>query len=451
MDTQESDIEVEVTDLSTGANIRHPLDDNSTAADQRDVSSQLSRTAPPTRRIRAVLVTSVVLLAAALVTLVDPALRSSLSTALLPPPAPSPALAANANLVFLESGAPWGTFSLDGLETLPLVQPGIQLSSVWIKLTPGRHTLQVSQPPFPALTCTISLPAARSDTCPLVSPHALQESYFGNQSSPPANSRIIDLGARFYRLAPDTAAALIDAVRVRLSLPVVPASLAPGDHYLRDDGSVAVARTPLLITLQMELVSPDSSIASDSARCQSLCDTLTNFQTNSDTGGLWSLEAILTGSWRITTADGQVIAHQAPLWPSAPPYDTLLQDSRNLRLSVVTNWDGAWHITGQSGFGLDTPSLRPVAIQISSMLLNASPQVETSVMNMYDGRGLNAGQGLALSLTLRDPAAATPLYLYYHFGILLAANDAAHRAFPGIPVASAHELALARAIMGIPG
>ena len=161
MDTQESDIEVEVTDLSTGANIRHPLDDNSTAADQRDVSSQLSRTAPPTRRIRAVLVTSVVLLAVALVTLVDPALRSSLSTALLPPPAPSPARAADANLVFLESGAPWGTFSLDGLETLPLVPPGIQLSSVWIKLAPGRHTLQVNQPPFPALKCTISLPAAQ--------------------------------------------------------------------------------------------------------------------------------------------------------------------------------------------------------------------------------------------------------------------------------------------------
>src|SRR5690348_12444379 len=101
MDTQESDFELEATDLNTGANIRHPLDENAAATSQSD-GSRPSWMSARTRRMRAVLVASVVLLALALVTLVDPALRSSLSSALLPPPAPSATLAADANLVFLE-------------------------------------------------------------------------------------------------------------------------------------------------------------------------------------------------------------------------------------------------------------------------------------------------------------------------------------------------------------
>lgn len=88
---------------------------------------------------------------------------------------------------------------------------------------------------------------------------------------------------------------------------------------------------------------------------------------------------------------------------------------------------------------------------MTGALLSASPGVATNNMNIYEGRGLTANQGWVVSLTLSDPSATTPLYLYYHFGTLLAANEAAHRAFPAIPVASANEQTLARAIMGIPG
>lgn len=286
MNTQESDFEVEATDLNTGANIRHPLDEKAATASQRDDGSRLSWMSLRSRRMRTMLVTSGVLLAVALVTLVDPALRSSLSTALLPPPTPSTAWPANADLVLLESGAPWGAYSLDGLTTSPLVQPDSQLSSVWIRLTPGRHTLHVTQPPFPSLKCTISLPTTRSDTCPLVSPLALRGPYFGNQPGPPPNSRVIDLGARFDRLPESAQAALVAAVRALLSLPVTPVTIQPGDHYLRDDGSVAVASAPLQITLQPLLIPPNWSVPSDSATCQSFCDALTDYGRSSTPGGM---------------------------------------------------------------------------------------------------------------------------------------------------------------------
>jgi hypothetical protein len=452
MSDQESDFEVDVTDLNTGTTVRDSLDEHSVTAEQDAQGSPLRRMQPPTRCVRAMIVASVTLLAVLLIVLLDPALRASLATALRPSPAASPTLPPDANLVFLESGAPWGAFSLDGLVTYPLVQPGTRVSSVWIRLTPNRHTLQVSQPPFASLNCSISLPAARSDTCPIVSPEALRDSYFGNQSELPPNSRVIDLGARFARLPPDIATALVDAVRARVSLPAVAVAIMAGDHYLRDDGSVAVAQTPLQIALQPDLTPPDRSVPSDSARCQSFCDVLTNSQDGNRPGGMWSLAVAQQGSWRVTTADGRIIANHAPLWPSASPYDTLSSDVGNLHMNFNVRWDGTWHTLSQNDFtyGDLSPSLPAVANQMTNALLSASSTVDTSTTNVYEGRGVDAGRGWVITLTLRDPATTTPLILYYHFGALLAVNGAAHRAFPSLPVASTNEQALARAIMGTP-
>lgn len=453
---QGSGFEAQVTDLHTGADNRHPLDERAATKGGPDDKGGLLPTKPPyVRRVRAMMVTGVVLLAVALVVVIDPTLRASLSIALYPTPAPTATLAPDANLVLLESGAPWGAFSLDGLEPSPLAQTGSrgpQPSSLWIRLAPGHHTLQVTQPPFPSLKCSISLPAARSDTCPVVSPRDLLGVYFRNQPSAPPNSRTVDLGARFDRLPASAAAALVDAVRAGLSLPAVPVALLPGDHYLRDDGSVAVATMPLEITLRPELTPPDRSAPSDSANCQSFCDALTSYDRSGETGGLWSLAVAQRGSWRVTTADGQVIASHAPLWSSAPPYATLAPAVGNLRMEYDVRWNGSWQILSQGGFDFGdlSPALRQVAIQMTSALLAASPGVDTSSMNIYEGRGLDAGQGWVVSLTPNYPSATTPLILYYHFGMLLAANDAAHRAFPMIPAASANERAHARAIMGLP-
>jgi hypothetical protein len=264
---------------------------------------------------------------------------------------------------------------------------------------------------------------------------------------------VIDLGARFDRLPESARAALVAAVRALLSLPVTPITIQPGDHYLRDDGSVAVATAPLQITLQALLILPDWSVPSDSATCQSFCDALTNFDRSGETGGMWGLAVMQRGSWRVTTASGQVIASHAPLWPTAPPYTSLSPDALALHATFDVRWDGSWQILSQSDFSFGdlSPSLRQVAIEMTSALLSASPGVATNNMNIYEGRGLAAGHGWVVSLILSDPFATTPLYLYYHFGTLLAANDAAHHAFPAIPVASANEQALARAIMGIPG
>lgn len=55
-----------------------------------------------------------------------------------------------------------------------------------------------------------------------------------------------------------------------------------------------------------------------------------------------------------------------------------------------------------------------------------------------------------LTAFLADPTQSDPIYLYYHLGMLLAANDAAHRAIPTLTVASAAERALAHQILTEP-
>ena len=452
MSDYENDFKLDVTDLSAGADddTGPSLDENTASAADQHNKGIPSGPSPlmggwiqrMPRRVRAIMVVGIVLLAVVLVVLVDPALRSSLSIALRgPAPAPSPTLPGEANLVFLESGAPWGTFSLDGHAPTPLSQQTLRLSSVWIRLTPGHHTIQVRQPPFRPLTCRISLPADRSDTCPLVKPQALREGYFSNQPDESPNSRVIDLGARFDRLPPAAATALVSAVRDNLSIYQAPIDIMPGDHYLGDNGTVAVTQTPLQGMLQMEATPPDSAAPSDSEQCQSFCDALTNWASSGNTGGLWSLAVVVKESWRVTTTGGQVIAAHAPLWPNNPPFDTLSPEAQALRKGIDVRWDGAWGVSSQTGFDICNPS------PLVGALLKSSPQVDTSSMSLYEGQGIDTGQGCVVTLLPRNPG-ATSLYLLYRLGALLAANDAAHRAFPGLPIASHNEQALARSIMG---
>lgn len=414
----ESDLELEVTRLRDGETASDAPDESTVAQTPLAGSHPSARS---WRRIRTAFVVGIVLLALVVVALVNPAVQSSIAAMLHPSSGPAPTLVADANMVFLVGGAPWATYSLDAGKPTPLSRTDQRLSSTWLRLAPGRHTIQVTQTPFPALKCTISVPAAHADTCPMTNTAYL--------AGPEPNARTIDLGAHFDRLPPGTASALMDAVRAILPQVSQPMAIAPGEHYLRDDGSVAVARTPLEIALRLELTSVEDDIGN---------------------GVVWSPVAVAQGSWHVTTPTGEVIADAAPLWPADPLYTVVPPETRNLRLQLAVDWDGAWHILQRADFTFGAPALSSVANPMVSALLSTTPQVGISSVSWQDGQGTSAGQGCVVSLLPRDPSDTTPLVLYYHFGALLAVNDAAHRAFPALPVAIAIERAQARAIMGHP-
>lgn len=59
--------------------------------------------------------------------------------------------------------------------------------------------------------------------------------------------------------------------------------------------------------------------------------------------------------------------------------------------------------------------------------------------------GSNRAEG-CLGIVTPDDLQQPPAYCLYHFGILLAANAAAHRYFPSLPLADASEQRLASAV-----
>lgn len=446
----DDDFELEVTDLDTGEAIRHPLAHNAPAEPGRRKDSQDSdngdsdddepsslRRLGRNNRLRAFMVAAVVVLAVVLVIATNPAANSSLYTVFhLPTPAPSPTPLPGGDIVYLERGAPWGSVTIDGKRSAS-ANPGTTIS--WIKLARGRHTIAVTQAPFPPLRCTISMPARTSDTCPLFSPTDGQGEQIGAGLTFPGGARFMDLGARFSLLPRDAQDALVAAVNAELTQPGGPITLSPGDHYLRDDGTLAVADSTLQATFIPTLLLPTPQVPSDSSSCVSFCDI-----SGASLGGnaTWNIMVSIIGGWHIVTPKGQVVTESAPMYMSNPLYEGF---SGLMQVTMSLLWTGRWQVSAQGDFGnLWSPACGAAESMTNAVIVAA--QATIMGMNMQDGR--TAEEGCAVEITPGGPNVGTPgnpsdasnpVELLYRVGVLLAANDIAHRTFPSLPQASPAE------------
>src|SRR5262249_51471838 len=134
-------------------------------------------------------------------------------------------------------------------------------------LARGRHTLEYQAYPIPTMACSVSVPAARDDTCPLG--HLLDFSYLVPDA--PA-TRLLDLQATIDRLPRAFVDGLLGTTQAYLdalarALPI--GMLAVGDHYLDRSGALAQAKSALRIAPQFRL---DSSVQQfEGATCVTLC------------------------------------------------------------------------------------------------------------------------------------------------------------------------------------
>lgn len=441
-DSIDDDFEIEVTDLNTGAPAHHPLANSAPAqpyAPNDDDESDWTTPRPATplrqRRVRAALVTGVLALAVALVILINPTAKASLSSVFhFPTPVPSPTAQPGANLIYLTFGAPWGVVSLDGKR---VESANLGMMSAWVTLSRGRHTLTVTQAPFPTLHCTVSYPASGRDTCPLIVPTNAPYLQF-DPNSIPSSSRFVDVGARFSLLPRDAQDALLSAAEDVLQPPSMPVTIHAGDHYLRDDGVVAVAQTTLVATFIPTMLPPAETVSSDSPSCVSFCDV-----SGVTIGGnaTWNLRVGMLGSWQVATPAGQVIVQHAAMYPGDAIYQGM-PPAIQIQLNML--WTGRWQVSVSNEFGYDWSP----ACQMAQQMMYAWLSNNNVNLNGMDAQGGRTPEvGCSLNLTLNDPDQSAPLYFYYRFGVLLAANDAAHKMFPKLPVASSAERALARQLL----
>src|SRR5579872_1697057 len=165
--------------------------------------------------------------------------NGGLPLGLFPTPAPTATLALGANEFYLVNGVPWGKLLADG----KIVDVAYsQQSPAFFTLPTGQHTIEYDDSPFPRLRCTVSVPVAKTDSCPLYTPPAGD---WASQYGITDTNRGLDLGATLSQLPSDTLQALVNAAASSIVAPVATTTVPAGGRYQGAGGKGIVATEPL--------------------------------------------------------------------------------------------------------------------------------------------------------------------------------------------------------------
>jgi hypothetical protein len=386
------------------------------------------------RRLRGYAVTGLVVLVCAGLLLSQPGTQQALRQTLAgPTPTPTAPLASGANHIYFEGEAPWGRLTLDGTPLAP--QAGQSAS-----LRHGRHTLTYAAAPWAPLRCQLSVPAQPRDSCPVDSTITV-----GNEP----RARVVNLGTTPDRLPAAQRTALAKAVASALQANVETAVVPPGDHYRSADGRIAVATLPLratmVLTLNTDATRPTSNFGP--GPCVSLCS-----DPGVDDGGAawWLIWAHAIAHLRFMAADGAIV-------------DPDSSADLDVSYPLGATWSGTWSVTTHH-YADSQQYLCYAALQRafpdSGPLPSSSGWSETTYLGPNDVEGCvavlspgilgSSGWVVGNANATPTPLPADAALFIIRFGMVLAGNAAAHAAQPLLPVASAHERALARQWMTQP-
>jgi hypothetical protein len=377
--------------------------------------------------------------------------REAVLSRLTPPtPTTTPIPQPSDDAFLWEHSVPWGQLLIDGkpgpiVSGAPVAQDTQRFpEDVAFYLGRGPHTLEYHADGFPTLQCTVTVPHSRDDTCLL----DRQVSY-GDMPL----LRVLDLQATIDRLSSSDTKALIQATEEQLvtAASALPAgTLRVGDHYMDAQGQVrqlTAADAPLTMTPQFHLTA--STTTNDGTTCVTLC-TGTGFGMPYTAKG-WSLIAPVKLNWRYTSQDGQVALDEGP--------SALLPAVRSVLVHVVatSTAPGRWQIEVQQwpwlpdGRQID-PVLCPTADAYQQFVAVTSDRGmigDGQVQWTYEAS--TAEMGCLLAGSDRDNSTGKPsspiALLLYRAGVLLTVNDQARTWYPMLPEVSAHERALAQAVV----
>lgn len=433
----DDDFEVEITDLRTGQALGAgpvPL----VVSPPREAGR--AQPAPsgggPSRRQVVGAVVTVALVALVLTALLSGTLGSGgMPFGLFPTPVPTATLADGADTFYLTNGVPWGRLLADGK---PINVTYTQQAPAFFRLPIGRHTLEYDAPPFPRLTCVASVPGAGADTCAIFTPpQSPDSSIYG------AAARGLNLEATLNRLPPDELNALITATARSLTAPVGATTVPAGSRYQGASGRLTVTNEPLRAQL-FYLLNTDASatgiVGLDGQKCVSLCDfSWDGGSPDSGASGFWGIGANIAPILRYTSASGASFDLPAiPALPDAP---------RTSMIFLRVTWQGAWQVAPDLNGGGPAGGDAGCSIAMRALGQNLAFDNGGNGDSATQALAANPANGCLLVFQIMDQSgqpAGKPLRFLYRFGLVLAANSAAHRLMPALPVAIGDEAALAR-------
>lgn len=339
------------------------------------------------------------------------------------PPTPTPTLIPGADMVFFANSVPWGKLTVDGYPTK--VSPPAGRAYPQVRLSRGTHHLVYTAAPFPPVRCRVSVPSAKSDTCPPAV--GILDTIQTDSSA----YRSIDLQATPDNLPPDQYAALVRAAQAAFAVPdgTVPA----GDHYRDSNGNTVVAASPLAAHLVITVPEKGTDLGGiNGAICDPLCVNSLFDPANIDQ---WQVAALAALAWQFTTHDRQMIES------GSSSQDVMMP------LMLYVEWSGAWSVSLANPNQLSQEVCSPVGAELGTLLTSPSKanygfsfesHPDSSVMDgcltqVFPSLPVTSGTG---------PGDPPPLNILYRFGALVAADAATAQALPQLPAASANERAL---------
>src|SRR5579875_2467753 len=399
-----------------------------------------------------------------------------------PTPPPVPTLTPGDNKFYIEVAPAWGTVSVDGhpLSYFPTFsQPPLILS-------PGTHVIVWQADPFQTESCTVYVPSLPREPCPY-------------ENISPGNPRLITFTASLENLSANQRAS---AAQTALNKFQATTTVQPGELYARFVPPQAVGTGTAQQALQAtehfyvdanpnsnRSCNPDSGINCSNGNglpngdCYQFCTYPSGLGPSPGTtsSATWVTVGLFYTTWDYSTLSGQTVA-------KGQPDTTLLYNaSDDYPVFFDIRWTNQqWHVsvdnTSPSFFAGVNPvsqqnpacqSIHDTATQVldgcvtldNNYLGCTSLQVLTSSNTDYTTTqdasrtsvnwsylsGQNAADGCVAVIVPQNqsvpPASAPPVaYCLYRFGVLLAANDVAHRYWPNLPVADAYEQQLARQV-----
>jgi len=346
----------------------------------------------------------------------------------LPMPTAQPTLLPGADQLYVTRGVYWGNLTVDGRTITTKT-----LNTGPVSLTRGSHQIVYRARFFPPLYCRLSVPAEKTDTCPLI-----PQAQLDTPNPTFGRARILDLRATANRLPAAQYQGLLNALNQTLAKLAQSGVLAPGEHYTTANGRTAVSSVPLKATLLPSIPSSRHVYQPDkpgSMQYEDACDPVCDFQ--GSFGVLlqnWQLATYLYTAWRFITPHGQAIT---------PPPRALSQGERILPFFAWwTDQDGTirWHVSVSSLIVADVE-----CAQGQQQLAELAVQANVSGVSLEPLTQLDVTKGCLL--LYQPPSQTQPLsaaaQVIYHYGVLLAANGVARQLFPMLPLANASEVATA--------
>jgi len=464
------------------------------AADDIEVSGLGPWLSPRARLRRLAISVAAVLLALLIIFAGLPTLRQD-ALALLIAPTPTPPLRSlpGADSFYVFATPPWVTVLVDGhpldrvpvVDEQPVASPPITARSPdrptptpipppdklprRLQLAPGHHTIEWRGAPFLTQRCTFPVPLPF-----LYEPRGNDACLFAPFPGRPPGY-VVQQRESLATLPPEPRAALRAAIGAGLAAASATSAIQPGEPYLAPGspsaGShVVYTDSALRATFQFTLaaVTAWSDPCADPSTvqpcrfpgrdCRQLCTTTlpASAPPSGADRAAWTVIAPVQATWELTTPKGTLLPQRLA---EPGPSDSLAL----LRIS----WDGAsWHVAplfGHAAGGMlgDDPICAPARYWItgtsgiSSLMQGPVAPTGRLDLGIEYVAGPDPTDGCFVSVDPSSlafapvPPVVQPATFLLRFGVLLAVNASARQIAPQLPVAGAHEQAIASRLQAL--